>query len=51
MRENLLSDDVEIFNAQKAYSDDAQSDKFALIQQGSVITKGELYQYFEKLIG
>ena len=51
LRENLLSDDVEIFNAQKAYSDDAQSDKFALIQQGSVITKGELYQYFEKLIG
>ena len=51
LRENLLSDDVEIFNAQKAYSDDAQSDKFELIQQGSVITKGELYQYFEKLIG
>lgn len=51
LRENLLSDNVEIFNANKKYSDDAQMDKFKLIQQGSVITKGQLFQYFDKLIG
>lgn len=50
LRENLMSDDVEIFDAKKAYSNDKQSDKFALIQQGSVITKGELFTYFDKLI-
>ncbi len=50
LRENLMSDDVEIFNAKKAYSNDKQLDKFALIQQGSVITKGELFSYFDKLI-
>ena len=51
LRENLLSDDVEIFNAKKDYSDDAQLDKFKLIQQGSLITKGQLFQYFENLVG
>jgi hypothetical protein len=45
-----MSDDVEIFNAKKAYSNHKQLDKFALIQQGSVITKGELFVYFDKLI-
>ena len=50
LRENLMSDDVEIFNAKKAYSNDKQLDKFSLIQQGSVITKGELFTYFDKLI-
>jgi hypothetical protein len=50
LRENLMSDDVEIFNAKKAYSNDKQLDKFALVQQGSVITKGELFTYFDKLI-
>ena len=50
LRDNLMSDEVEIFNAKKAYSNDKQLDKFALIQQGSVITKGELFTYFNKLI-
>jgi len=50
LRENLMSDEVEIFNAKKAYSNEKQLDKFALIQQGSVITKGELFTYFDKLI-
>jgi len=50
LRENLLSDAVEIFNAKKEYSKDKQLDKFALIQQGSVITKGDLFTYFDKLI-
>lgn len=51
LRENLLSDEVELFNANKDYSEDAQLDKFSLIKQGAVITKGDLFKYFEKLIG
>lgn len=50
LRENLISDSVELFNAKKEYSDDKQLDKFALIQQGSAITKGDLFKYFDKLI-
>lgn len=51
LRDNLLSDDIEFYNAQKAYSDDKHMDIFKLIQSGANITKGELFQYFEKLIG
>ncbi|WP_412560435.1 DUF6495 family protein [Winogradskyella sp. MIT101101] len=50
LRDNLLSDDIEFFNAKKDYSDDKHLDIFKLIQQGANITKGELFQYFEKLI-
>ena len=51
LRENLMNDDVEMFNANKDYSEDTQLSKFELIQQGSMITKGDLFKYFEKLIG
>ena len=51
LRANLLSDAIEFYNASKAYSDDKHLDIFKLIQQGAVITKGELFQYFETLIG
>ncbi|MGB3608316.1 MAG: DUF6495 family protein [Psychroserpens sp.] len=49
-KENLLSDDVELFTAVKDYSEDKGQDKFKLIQEGATITKGELYEYFEKLM-
>lgn len=49
-RNNLLSDDVEFLTANKSYSEDKPLDKFNLIQQGAVITKGELFRYFEKLV-
>ena len=51
LRENLLNDDVEIVKANKDYSQDRNLDKFKLIQQGAVITKGELFEYFIKLVG
>ena len=51
LRNNLLSDEIEFFNAKKEYSDDKHLDLFKLIQQGGRITKGELFQYFENLIG
>jgi hypothetical protein len=51
LRDNLLSDSIEFFNANKAYSDDKHLDLFKMIQTGANITKGELFQYFETLIG
>ncbi|WP_158973426.1 DUF6495 family protein [Cellulophaga sp. L1A9] len=50
-KKNWQSDFVEYLSASKAYKDDKNLDKFELIQKGAVITKGELYQWFEKVIG
>ncbi|MFT4611949.1 MAG: hypothetical protein ACJA1H_002324 [Glaciecola sp.] len=49
-KDNLLSDDVEMFTATKDYSEDKGQDKFKLIQEGAAITKGDLYNYFENLV-
>lgn len=49
-KKNWQSDFVEYLTASKAYSDVPNLDKFKLIEQGAVITKGELYQWFEKVI-
>ena len=51
LRENLLDDAVEFLQAKKEYSKDRHLDKFKLIQQGAVITKGDLFKYFNKLVG
>ena len=51
LRNNLLSDDVQFYNAKKDYSEDKHMDIFKLIQSGAQITKGALFQYFENLIG
>ncbi|UPS91421.1 DUF6495 family protein [Bizionia sp. M204] len=50
LRENLMDDDVEFLQAKKEYSEDKNVDKFQLIQQGGVITKGDLFQYLDRLI-
>ena len=50
-KRNFQSDFVEYLTASKAYSDDKNLDKFNLIQQGAVITKGDLYQWFDQIIG
>jgi len=50
LRNNLLDDQVAFYNANKEYSEEANMDKFKLILQGANITKGELYQYFEKIV-
>ncbi|MGB5377178.1 DUF6495 family protein [Muriicola sp.] len=49
-KKNWQSDFVEYLVASKAYTDDKNLDKFKLIQQGAVITKGDLYQWFDKII-
>jgi hypothetical protein len=50
LRENLMDDSVEFLQADKAYTDDKNLDKFRMIEQGAVITKGELFNYFNNLI-
>ena len=50
-KKNWQSDFVDYLTASKAYTEDKNLDKFKLIQQGAVITKGELYQWFDKVIG
>ncbi|MGN7513890.1 MAG: DUF6495 family protein [Allomuricauda sp.] len=49
-KRNYQSDFVEYLSASKAYSEDKNVDKFELIKQGAVITKGELYQWFEQIM-
>ncbi|MFK7749873.1 MAG: DUF6495 family protein [Kordia sp.] len=50
LRENYSTEEVEILTANKAYSEDRNADKFALLQQGSNITKGQLFQWFEGMM-
>lgn len=50
LKENLLSEEVKLFTATKKYSDDPNSDKFKLIENGAVITNGALFNYFEDIV-
>lgn len=49
-KRNFQSDFVEYLTASKSYTDDKNGDKFGLIQKGAVITKGQLYQWFDDII-
>ncbi len=49
-KKNFQGDFVEYLTASKAYTDDKSLDKFKLIEQGAVITKGDLFQWFDKII-
>lgn len=49
-KKNYNSDFVEIMTASKMYADDKNKDKFELIQQGAIITKGQLYQWFDDIL-
>ncbi|MEJ2163671.1 MAG: DUF6495 family protein [Robiginitalea sp.] len=49
-KRNWQSDFVEYLTASKAYTKDPNLDKFHLIEQGAVITKGDLYHWFEEII-
>ncbi|PKA83974.1 hypothetical protein ATE92_2143 [Ulvibacter sp. MAR_2010_11] len=50
LQENYGSDSVEFLTATKVYSEDRYGDVFNLIQQGAVITKGELFNFFDALL-
>lgn len=51
LRDNLMSSEVEIFDAEKQINGDKKLQIFELIEKGAHITKGELFKYFEQLIG
>ncbi|EIJ40033.1 MULTISPECIES: DUF6495 family protein [Galbibacter] len=49
-KNNFLTDAVEMMVAAKAYTEDRNKDKFELIEKGAVITKGELFTYFDEIL-
>ncbi|WP_224491035.1 DUF6495 family protein [Robertkochia flava] len=49
-KKHYMSDLVEIMTAAKKFGDDPNQDKFELIEKGGVITKGELYNWFEEML-
>ena len=51
LQKNLMDDSVSLYTSSKVISEDRNQDIFALIQQGAVITRGNLYGYFEKHLG
>lgn len=48
LQQNLMDKSVSLYTSSKGISEDRNKDIFALVQQGAVITKGELYDFFEK---
>ena len=49
-KKNYLADSVEYLTASKSYGEDPKVDVFGLIQQGAVITKGDLFNWFDEII-
>lgn len=50
LKDNIMSDSVEIRRGGKTFSEDKKADLFALIQQGAQISNGVLYQAFDELL-
>ena len=50
LKENLGDDDVVFMSASKDYSADRNADKFKLISEGAVITRGNLYNWFARFV-
>lgn len=50
LQKNMHDEAVEFYTSSKGYSDDSNSDKFKLIQQGSVISDGTLFNTLKVLI-
>lgn len=49
-KKNWQSDFVEYLQANKVYADERSIELFDLIRQGAVITKGDLFQWFESMM-
>lgn len=50
LQQNFQDDVVSLYTSTKAIKEERNQDIFMLIQQGAVITKGELYGYFSDLL-
>ena len=49
LMKNPMDNSVEIFRGQKAYSAERNPEIFDLIEKGSAISKGEIFEYFDQL--
>lgn len=50
LQKNIMEDSVNLFTSTKTISAERNKDIFALIQQGAVITKGQLFEYFDLIV-
>lgn len=50
LQKHYAEDDVEFFTASKTFTSDKSGDIFKLVEQGAIITKGELYTFFEDIL-
>ena len=48
--QNSNDDSIELFTGKKAYEKERNQEIFSLIEQGGNISKGELFNYFQRLI-
>jgi len=50
LMKNPMDNSVEIFKGSKSYNSERNTEIFDLIEKGSSISKGEIFQYFNQLI-
>ncbi|MBE14985.1 MAG: DUF6495 family protein [Dokdonia sp.] len=50
LQEHLADESVVFLTASKDYGEHPNTDKFNLIQQGAIITKGDLYRWFGRFV-
>lgn len=50
LMQNPMDNSVEIFTGKKNYTTERNVELFDLIEKGSVITKGDIFEYFNQLI-
>lgn len=50
LEKNIGEDEVEIFEAEKKYTFEANLEKFNYIKEGAIISKGEFYNTLNKLL-
>ncbi len=50
LQENFAFDEVSFFTSKKDFSNHKNGDIFSIIQQGAIITKGDLFNFFDKII-
>ena len=47
---NFLNDEIDFYEASRAFTEDKEAEIFKLIMMGSNISKGEWYRYFEEVL-
>jgi len=45
-----MDNSVEIFKGSKPYNEERNTEIFDLIEKGSAISKGEIFEYFDQLV-